>query len=114
MVLFAIRIAAGTRDQRRGKENMDYAELSKQEDWQKIAREIKNSDRPEIEKLARAFGWITSRIIEHGKKDSELARALRDEDSLVRNQIKTEAIRHARSIFQNCHLLATGRKAWDE
>lgn len=93
---------------------MEYPDIGKQADWQQIAAELRESKRPEIEKLAYAFGWITDRIIEQGLKDIELARALRDEDSVVKNQIKTEVIRHARSIFQNCYLLATGGKAQDE
>ena len=93
---------------------MGNQNVGRTEDWQQIAVELKDSERPEIEKLAYAFGWITDRIIEQGAKDIELARALRDEESVVKNQIKTEVIRHTKSIFQHCHLLATGRKAWDE
>ncbi len=93
---------------------MEYPDIGKRADWQQVVRELRGSKGPEIEKLAYAFGWITDRIVEHGMKDIELARALRDEDSLIKSQIKTEAIKHARSIFRNCHLLATGRKAWDE
>lgn len=93
---------------------MEPGNVYKEADWQQIAGELKGSERPELEKLVYAFGWITNRIIEQGSKDVELARALRDDESVVKHQIKTEVIRHARSIFQSCHLLATGRKAWDE
>jgi hypothetical protein len=93
---------------------MKYPDIVNQADWQKVAAELKDSGRPEMEKLVYAFGWITDRIIEQGLRDIELARALRDEDAVVKHQIKTEVTKHARSIFQTCHLLATGRKAWDE
>jgi hypothetical protein len=93
---------------------MEYPDIIKQADWQQVVRELRGSKRPEIEKLAYAFSWITDRIVEQGMKDIELARALRDEDSLIKNRIKIGAIRHARSIFQDCHMLATGKKAWDE
>jgi hypothetical protein len=93
---------------------MEYPDIGKIADWQRVAEKIRRSDQPEIEKLAFSFRWITDSIIEHGMKDIELARALRDEDSVIKNQIKTEAIRHARAIFQTCHLLAAGRKAWDD
>ena len=93
---------------------MEYPDTGRQADWQQVAEEIKNSKQPDIEKLNYAFRWITDRIVEHGIRDIELAGALRDEDSAIKNQIKTEAIRHARTIFQNCHLLVTGRVAWDE
>ena len=93
---------------------MEYPEIGNKTDWQQVAAELRESGRPEIEKLVYAFGWITDRMIEQGIKDIQLARALRDEDSVVKNQIKTEVTRHARDIFAHCHMLATGRKAWDE
>lgn len=93
---------------------MEYPEIGKQADWQRVAEKIRKSGQPEIERLAYAFRWITDSIVEHGMKDVELAMALRDEDSAVKGRIKTEAIKHARAIFQTCHLLATGRKAWDD
>jgi hypothetical protein len=93
---------------------MKHPDIGSEGAWQKVAAELRESERPEVEKLAHAFGWITELIIEQGLKDIELARALRDEESVVKAQIKTEVIRHARAIFRDCHLLATGRKAWDE
>lgn len=93
---------------------MEQQDIGRTADWQKIAVELRDSEQPEMEKLAYAFGWITDRMIEQGIKDIEVAKALRDEDSVVKNQIKTEVARHARSIFQQCHLLATGRKAWGD
>jgi hypothetical protein len=93
---------------------MELRDIEKQEDWQQVAREIRESSLPEMDRLAYAFGWITDRIIEQGMRNIELARALRDDDSVIKYQIQTEVIRHARNIFQSCHLLVTGRKAWDE
>jgi hypothetical protein len=93
---------------------MDYIDPSRQQDWQEIAGRIRSSPGPEVEKLAQAFGWITGCIIEHAQKEAEVARALRDGEALVREQTKAEMIRHARSIFQHCHILATGRKAWND
>lgn len=93
---------------------MEYPEIGNKTDWRQVAAELRESGRPEIEKLAYAFGWITDRMIEQGIEDIQLARALRDEDSVVKNQIKTEVTRHARDIFAHCHMLATGRKVWDE
>jgi hypothetical protein len=93
---------------------MEYPDICRQSEWQEMAEDIRNSKQPDLEKVVHAFGWVTRRIVEQGLKDIELARALRDDDSVVKNQIKTEAIRHARSVFQVCHMLATGRRAWDE
>lgn len=93
---------------------MRYPDIGRQADWQQAAEEIRTSNRPETEKLASAFDWITTRIVEQGMKEIELARALRDEDSVIRNRIMTDTVRHTRKIFQECHMLATGKKAWDE
>jgi hypothetical protein len=100
--------------QRGGHSHMEYPDIASQADWQHVAAEIKRSTGSQIERLSLAYRWITDRIIEQGMNDVDLARALRDEESLIKNQVKTEAIKHARAIFQTCHLLATGKKAWDE
>jgi hypothetical protein len=93
---------------------MSEFELIKDGDWPTFASEIMKSNRPEIEKLAEAFGWITDRIVDHAVHEIEVARALGDSDEMVKHQIKMETVKHARRIFRECHLLATGRKVWDE
>jgi hypothetical protein len=93
---------------------MNEFDVTRDKDWPGMVRAIKESSLPEVEKLARAFRWITSRIIEHAQEGIEAARAIKDEEELVKQQVKIEATKHARAIFQNCHQLATGRKAWDE
>jgi len=79
-----------------------------------MAKEVGSSSLPEVRKLARAFGWVTDRAITSAEKEVEAARALHDEESAVKQQVKMETIRHARTIFEECYLLATGKKAWDE
>ena len=69
---------------------------------------------PEVEKLAQAFDWITGRMVEHGRLQVELARVMQDRESLVKEQIKLSVMEHARQIFQQCHVLVTGRRACDE
>lgn len=80
------------------------------DEYQKIIK----SDLPDIEKLAQAFALITGRYVEHAANEIELARAMQDQESLVKEQIKLGMMRHARSIFQDCYRAVTGRKAWDE
>ena len=77
-------------------------------------QEIVKLDLSEVEKLARAFEWITSRYVEHGEQEVELAKAMKDQESLVKEQIKLGVMKHARGIFQDCYRLVTGRRAWDE
>jgi hypothetical protein len=93
---------------------MDDFRISGHEEWASMAAELKEAPLNEAQKLARAFAWVTGRIIAHAEKEVETARALRDEEAAVKQQVKMESIRHARAIFEECYLLATGRKAWDE
>ena len=85
----------------------------KREDAKKLD-EIIQTDLPDIEKLAQTFVWITSRNIEHAEHEIELARAIGDQESVIRGQIKMETMKHVRSIFQDCYLRVTRRRAWDE
>jgi hypothetical protein len=78
-------------------------------DW---IREIQRSDRPEIEKLEEFFGQITTQIIGFAEKEIELAKAMQDRESLIKQQIKMETIKTARRIFARGYQIATGRKAW--
>jgi hypothetical protein len=78
-----------------------------------VFRKIKESDLPSEEKLAEAFDWMTSRMLEFAKKEIELTRALKDEDALIREQIKYEMTKSARDMFQDCFRAVLGRKAWE-
>ena len=93
---------------------MSDLRIADEGEWASMAAELRDSQISEARKLARAFGWVTGRIITHAEREVEAARALRDEESAVKQQVKAETIRHARAIFEKCYMLATGRKAWDE
>lgn len=75
---------------------------------------IVDSDMPDVEKLAEAFGALTGQFVEHGRHEIELARAIHDKERLIKEQVKVGAIKYAREIFQYCYVRVTGRKAWDE
>ena len=77
-------------------------------------KHIAASDLPEIEKLTRAFRLVTDTILAQSEREIELLRALGDSQELIKEQIKQSTIQHAQSIYAQCHLLATGRKAWDD
>ena len=83
-------------------------------DFDKVMKEIQASDLPEAEKVARAFDLVTSRVVENSLHEIELARAMKDQDSLVKEQIKLSMMNHARGIFQVCFKRMTGEEAWDE
>jgi hypothetical protein len=75
---------------------------------------IFNSDLPDMEKMARAFGGLTAFIIDEAQGQIELAKAMHDGEETVKQQVKMETMKHARKIFQTCHRRITGRGAWDE
>jgi hypothetical protein len=83
-------------------------------DFLDLVQQIKDSDASDVDKLAWAFQHITGSIVEHAGREVELARALHDQEAVVKHQIKMETIKAARSIFQDCYRLVLGRRAWDE
>jgi hypothetical protein len=93
---------------------MNVRNESNAQGWPKIFDEIKASDLSEVEKLKKTFWWVTERFIEHAEQEIELARALNDQELLVKEQIKLGTMKHARDILQNCYLQVTGRRTWDE
>ena len=93
---------------------MKTLERLNETDFTAVFREIKESDLSEAEKLAQAFGWVTDRIIEHAYHEIELAKAMSDQESVVKTQIKLSVTQHARDIFQECYRFMIGGSAWDE
>ena len=75
---------------------------------------IFDSDLSEADKLARSFDHITSLHIQHAEQEIELLRAMGDKDQLIKEQIKTETIKHVRNIFNDCFMRSTGKKAWND
>jgi hypothetical protein len=75
---------------------------------------IFESDLQEIDKVAQAFGFITGQILDYGKNQMELFKAMGDQESLIKEQIKLETIRFARGTFNEAFTRVTGRSAWDE
>lgn len=80
----------------------------------KNLEDILSSDLPDIERLAQAFHWITSKAVGQAEREIEALKALGDRDGLIREQVKASTMKHAQSIFQQCCLHVTGRKAWDD
>jgi hypothetical protein len=93
---------------------MNSRDTNNAKDFPTIMDEIKRSDLSEAEKIAQAFGYITSTIIEHTHHEIELARAMQDQEKVVKQQIKLETLKHARGILQTCYQLMIGKDAWEE
>ena len=68
-----------------------------------MLEEIMQRDEPEAERLKAAFEQITDTILENGTRELELARALGNEQDVVKTHIKLETIRHARYVLDQCY-----------
>jgi hypothetical protein len=76
--------------------------------------QLKAADIADAEKLARAFGHITGLIIGHAEKEIDLARAMHDQDTVIKQQIKMETLKHSRHVLDMCYLRLFGGRVWDE
>jgi hypothetical protein len=70
----------------------------------------------EMEKMAAAFEAMTAAFIAQSKRELELARALGDEDTAVKEYIKAGVMAQARVIFAEQYARVSGRREvlWDE
>ena len=83
---------------------------------QHIVDDVDGLDRSEMEKLAAAFGAATEMFISHSENELALARALGDDATAVKEQIKGNVMRAAREIFADCYTTVSGERSevWDE
>lgn len=75
---------------------------------------IVRSDRPDIVRLVLAFDEIVGRIIAESEREIEVSRALHDQEAVIKEQIKMETLKHARTILLECYQRVTGRRDWNE
>ena len=76
--------------------------------------QIFDQDLPELEKLRQGFDWVINFYLAESQGEQEALKALGDRETLVKEQVKASTLRHARQIFQDCYLRATGRRAWND
>ena len=81
-----------------------------------VDRIVSDASLAEIDRLAMAFGTVTKSFIEQSERDLDLARAMQDEETAVKEQIKAGVMDTAREMFEFCYLKATGsrRSIWHE
>ena len=82
--------------------------------YQEELEAILGADLSEMEKLAAAFGGLTGFVVEVAENEIELAKALGDQQALIKQQIKIETMKSARDMFRMVFWRVTGRWAWDE
>lgn len=71
---------------------------------------IIGSEIPEVERVAKAFTLVTDMHIREADKEIELARAMGDQENLVKEQIKQKVIEFVQDIFNDAYWRLTGRK----
>lgn len=79
----------------------------------KAFEEIFSSDLSEAEKIAKGFHHIVDTIISHSQNEIELRKAMNDQETLVKEQIKLSTIQHVKGIFDMAYLRATGKRSRD-
>jgi hypothetical protein len=75
-----------------------------------------NTDLSELEKIIQAFDLVTRRSIKYSEHEAELALAMGDEETAVKERIKAGGIQAARGMFQYCYHEITGSREelWHE
>ena len=81
-----------------------------------IQQIVDDVERDDLDKLAAAFGAATELFIDASANELALARAMGDEETAVKEQIKGNVMRTAREIFAECYTLVSGERSevWDE
>jgi hypothetical protein len=76
----------------------------------------KRQDLSELEKLVQAFDLVTQSVITTSEHEVELALALGDKETAVKERIKAGGVKAARGMFQYCYHEITGsrEKLWHE
>jgi len=91
--------------------------MKKQDMALAVQRIANDPDRSELEKLTAAFGAVTAQFIANSENDLALARAMGDEETAVKEQIKANVMRSAREIFAYCYQVTSGDRSevlWHE
>lgn len=89
---------------------MDQENRKKQLEWQNLLDELDRANITEAEKIIRAFDFIVGQHLEHGQREIELARAMQDQESVIREQIKMETLKYANNRLQELHSVFQRRR----
>ncbi len=76
----------------------------------------KNDELTELEKLVQAFDLVTKTAITTSEHEIELALAMGDKETAVKERIKSGGIHTARGMFEYCYREITGSREvlWHE
>ena len=82
--------------------------------WLELIDTLKGSELSDLDKVVQAFRHATDEHVKNSQRDVELARALKDRKSVIREQIKQETIKYTQKVLNDCYTIFIGRRAWDE
>lgn len=71
---------------------------------------IVESELPEVDRVAKAFLLVTDVHIQEAEKEIEIARAMSDQENLIKEQIKHNVIEFVQGIFNDAYWRVTGRQ----
>ena len=82
----------------------------------KLDHITKNDELTELEKLVQAFDLVTQTAITISEHEIELALAMGDKETAVKERIKSGGIQTARGMFEFCYREITGSREtlWHE
>ena len=83
-------------------------------EWWALVDELRESNLAHVDKVLRAFNFATDQLIAHGQHEIELSRAMKDQESVIRGQIKTETLKYSQKTLRDCYILFVGRDYDDE
>lgn len=69
-----------------------------------------NDELTEVEKLVQAFDLVTKTAITTSEHEIELALAMGDKETAVKERIKSGGINIARGMFEHCYREITGSR----
>jgi hypothetical protein len=90
--------------------------MSESEYTEAFEQIVANSSLTDLEKLVRSFDLVTRKFIGHYQHDAEIARAMGDKETAVREEIKAGILQSSRGMFAHCYTRITGLrgKLWDD
>ena len=78
-------------------------------EWQNLVDRLQEADIPDLDKVLQAFDYITAQHVENGMHEIELARAMKDQETVIREQIKIETMKFANKSLQEIAMIFTRR-----
>ena len=77
--------------------------------------QIRQSDAPHVQKVAQLFELRARFLLERKwQREVELAKAMHDDDSLLKGRIKLGVLRSIISMYRASYEGVTGRRDWDD